>query len=208
MTKTINPVIENIVSIIKSSNLTFEERLAVVQDVKIIKQYYKSDKMDLLSGLNKINETISKTKGCNVKFISYVGESIKDLREELSPQLMKSLCEADENIGADKEGNLQKGEGESELDFKKRQEEQEKIQDKNVDAFQQAQEKMKKGETKPLAKALRAKGMSQQELADKLDVHKSTISRLKTGKRNPSFEMMAELGETLGSVENLFPELK
>jgi transcriptional regulator with XRE-family HTH domain len=82
------------------------------------------------------------------------------------------------------------------------------MQSQNKDAFQQAQDKMKKGETKPMAKALRAKGMSQQELADKLNVHKSTISRLKTGKRNPSFEMMSELGDALGSVENLFPELK
>jgi DNA-binding XRE family transcriptional regulator len=205
MTKIINPIIESIVNTIKSSNLTLEERLAVVQDVKIIKQYYKYDKMDLLNGLNKINETISKEKDCNVKFVSYVKESIKNLREELAEKLMKPIFEAE---GADKEGNLQKGEGESDLDFKKRQEKQEKVQTKNVDEFEKAQEKMKKGETKPLAKALRAKGMSQQELADKLDVHKSTISRLKTGKRNPSFEMMAELGETLGSVENLFPELK
>ena len=206
-----NTVIEHIVNTIKAGKLTFEERLAVVQDVGIIKKYYKSDKMDLLTGLSKITVTESKdAKPHVVKFNSYVTESIKSLREELAERLMKPIFEYAEGgtPGANELGELQKGEGESDLDFKKRGEEQDKIQSKNKDAFQQAQDKMKKGETKPMAKALRAKGMSQQELADKLDVHKSTISRLKTGKRNPSFEMMSELGDALGSVENLFPELK
>ncbi len=312
-----NTVIEHIVNAIKAGNLTFEERLAVVQDVGIIKKYYKSDRIDLLNGLTKIKEAKSRASrklikenslnngftgsfeiidrddgvlipgivnqegftkvdvilgaGVNpedinssevaafqspdntklyfercspedfsknydnyvskglipigfdavtyyqtieefnvamnesknlpthvVKFNNYVATSVKVLREELAEKLMKPIFEAE----------LEKGESESDSDFKKRAVEQDKIQSKNVDEFEKAQEKMKKGESKPLAKALRSKGMSQQELADQLDVHKSTISRIKTGKRNPSFEMMTELGDALGSVENLFPELK
>lgn len=213
MSKPVNPVIERIINIIKSSRLTFEERLAVIQDINIIKKYYVSDKMDLFTGLSKIEETISHAdykEAHVVKFETYVRESIKSIREDIAERLMKPVFEADEMgaVGADQSGNLQKSEGESDLDFKKRGEEQSKVQDKNMGEFEKAQQKMKKGETKPMAKALRAKGMSQQELADELGVHKSTISRLKTGKRMPSFEMMADLGNTLGSVENLFPELK
>ncbi|CAK0748368.1 hypothetical protein CCP1ISM_20026 [Azospirillaceae bacterium] len=204
-----NQVIEHIVNVIKSSNLTFEERLAVVQDTKLISKYYSSDKMDLLTGLNKIQETISKESVDNapafkVKFNSYVNQSVKVLREDLAPRLMKPICELASNVT----DMMQKGEGESDMDFKERMKGQEEVQDKNKDEFEKAQDKMKKGESKPLAKALRSKGMSQQELADHLDVHKSTISRLKTGKRKPSFELMSELGDTFGSVENLFPELK
>lgn len=203
-----NPVIEHIVKAIKASNLTFEERLAVVQDTKLISKHYNSDKMDLLTGLTKIQETIAKENNdasFKVKFSAYVNGSVKSLREDLAPRLMKPIFEDDKSSVVD---NMEKNENESDADFKNRVKDQEEVQGKNKDEFEKAQNKLKKGESKPLAKALRSKGMSQQELADHLDVHKSTISRIKTGKRNPSFELMSELGDTFGSVENLFPELK
>ena len=65
----------------------------------------------------------------------------------------------------------------------------------------------KKGETRPLAKSLRAKGMTQDELAQAADVDKSTISRIKLGVRKPSFELIKKLSDVFGNVQSLFPEL-
>lgn len=207
MSKKINPVVEHIVKVIKAGNLTMEERFAVIQDLNLIKKHFSCDKMDLLTGLSKIVISESSITYI-VKFNNYVKESIKCLREDLASRLMKPIFEAEDDIKKDISDNMEKGENESDADFKARMKDQEKIQGQNKDEFEKAQEKLKKGETKPLAKALRAKGMNQQELADRLDVHKSTISRIKTGQRKPSYDLMANLSDTFGSVENLFPELR
>lgn len=57
-------------------------------------------------------------------------------------------------------------------------------------------------------KAITASGLTQSELADKIDVDKSTISRYKHDVRKPSYDSLAELIDTLGyQAEDLFPEL-
>lgn len=49
-----------------------------------------------------------------------------------------------------------------------------------------------------LAGQMRARRMSQQQLADRSLVHRSTISRLLSGDRSPSFETASQLAHALG----------
>lgn len=69
---------------------------------------------------------------------------------------------------------------------------------KNKEKFEKEAEKRKKGEQSPIAKAARSKGETQDEMADEIDVHKSTISRYKTGTRKPSFDTMKKLSKHYG----------
>lgn len=71
---------------------------------------------------------------------------------------------------------------------------------------------IKKGEESNIAKAIRRKGKSQEEVADIVGVHKSTISRLKQYKnkskgRKPSYDLLKKLTRLLGQPTSLFPDL-
>lgn len=64
----------------------------------------------------------------------------------------------------------------------------------------------------PLERGLKATGMTQEKIADRVGVHSSTISRYKkqygSGKRRPSFKTLKKLTSATGkSPEQLFPEL-
>jgi len=69
---------------------------------------------------------------------------------------------------------------------------------KNKEKFEKEADKRKKGEQSPIAKAARSKGETQDDMADEIDVHKSTISRYKTGSRKPSFDTMKKLAKHYG----------
>lgn len=69
---------------------------------------------------------------------------------------------------------------------------------KNKEKFDKEAEKRKKGENSPIAKAARSKGDNQNDMADEVGVHKSTISRIKTGKRDPSFGLLKKIKATYG----------
>lgn len=68
----------------------------------------------------------------------------------------------------------------------------------NKEKFEKENEKKRKKEHAPLAKAIKSKGYSQDEAADILDVDKSTISRIKTGTRKPSFDLMRKMSIKFG----------
>lgn len=69
---------------------------------------------------------------------------------------------------------------------------------KNKEKFEKEGEKRKKSEQAPIAKAARSKGESQNDMADGVDVDKSTISRWKTGNRHPSFDSLKRLSDRYG----------
>lgn len=57
----------------------------------------------------------------------------------------------------------------------------------------------------PLAIARRAKGLTQEELADLVGVTQPTIARLEAGKKPPSLRLALRISSVLGfSVEELF----
>lgn len=90
---------------------------------------------------------------------------------------------------------------------KEREQEREEESEKNKEEFAADNIAKAKNQNAPLAKALRAQGMSQDEAADALDVDKSTISRIKSGVRKPSYELLKKMSGKFGSIDNLFPEL-
>jgi len=83
--------------------------------------------------------------------------------------------------------------------FEDEEKDQEGIQKKNAEKIDISMKRKKKSEQSPLAKAIRSKGDSQSNAADKIGVDKSTISRIKTGKRRPSFDTMKELSDMYGT---------
>lgn len=90
---------------------------------------------------------------------------------------------------------------------KEREEEREAESEKNKEEFADQNIAKAKNQNAPLAKALRAQGVSQDEAADILDVDKSTISRIKSGSRKPSFDLLKKMNGKFGSIDSLFPEL-
>jgi hypothetical protein len=70
---------------------------------------------------------------------------------------------------------------------------------------------VKKHEDVPLAKALKAAGKTQAELAKEIGVQPPEISRYKSKvpgiARRPSFKSMVRLQKALGTITKLFPEL-
>jgi len=57
--------------------------------------------------------------------------------------------------------------------------------------------------------ALERSPQNQEQIADKVDVHPSTISRIKKGSRNPSLRTLKALSKaTRTSATNLLPDLK
>lgn len=46
--------------------------------------------------------------------------------------------------------------------------------------------------------ARKAKGLTQKELADKLDISEGALSQYENGKREPDFETLLKIGELLG----------
>jgi len=57
---------------------------------------------------------------------------------------------------------------------------------------------------KRLAEARKIRGMTQQQLADALDVHVTTIAKIETGVRKPSFELLLKIAQILNvSVDYL-----
>lgn len=76
-------------------------------------------------------------------------------------------------------------------------EEDDKAND-NKKAFEKEAEKQKKSEQSPIAKAKRAKGQTQDDMAASTSVDKSTISRWKTGTRKPSFDNLKKIKKQYG----------
>lgn len=58
-------------------------------------------------------------------------------------------------------------------------------------------------------RTIKATGLDQSELADKVGVDKSTISRYKHGDRVPSYDSLADLVDATGfQASDMFPELQ
>ena len=68
---------------------------------------------------------------------------------------------------------------------------------------------MKKHEGTPFAKAIKDIAPDQEKIADRTDVHPSTVSRWKSGIRKPQFDNLKKVSKSTGKrAEILFPSLK
>ena len=201
---------DNVAKIIKEAKLSVYEGIGVIQDLGIIEKCEKVSSVDILNGYKKIKE-LMETKDINdmdlfqVEFTNIVNELFTEFNIEHGYKNIKPIMEF---AGSDKGANVERGESESDPEFLKRKREADKSQGQKEKDFSDEHAGQKKNESEPLAKALRSKGLSQNELADKLNMNKSTISRLKSGERMPSFDTLQKLADTFGSVENIFPALK
>lgn len=201
--------LNKIVNIIVESNLTISERIGIIQDLGIVKQHVKVDPIDTLNGYKKVKDLLeSKIMDLfEIDFHNIVEDLFTEYNTEHGYKTIKPVIL--EIASPEEKGKrVVQGEGETEPEFQKRKGEAEKEQAQKEKDIDDANIGKKKGENKPLARALRSKGLSQNELAKKLDVNKSTISRLKLGDRDPSFELMTDLTRILGSADSLFPELR
>ena len=73
----------------------------------------------------------------------------------------------------------------------------------------QAMEPKKKYEETPFARALQAQAKEQEEIADRVDVDPSTVSRWKSRTRKPSFDNLRKAVKAVGTqASTLWPELK
>jgi DNA-binding transcriptional regulator YiaG len=182
-------------------NLTPIGRLAVLQDLgfvdvadihpKVLKESYQ-----ILQDAITITENSSEFE---CEFFDSIPESIRQINATYGPILIEKMV---------------KKEGESEEEFKKRKKESDEEQKGKKENFGSKFAGNKKSEQAPLAKALRSKGMSQQDLADRLNVSKTTVSRWKQGGdapnergRNPSYKNLEDLAAMFGSVDSIFPAL-
>ena len=152
--------------------------LANINDKNII------SKEEKYFAYKKLYESIMNEEDVFKQMLSnYFYNEYRKLRNDLGCKVMNSIFEEDEK---------EKTREELEKDIKKKKENAEEEARKKM-------EKSKKSEQEPLAKAIRSKGDDQNDAADKLGVHKSTISRIKSGVRDPSFDLLQDISKTYGS---------
>ena len=70
-------------------------------------------------------------------------------------------------------------------------------EEKSKDASEKHKQDASK-KTDPIKKAVRSKGEDQTDMADKMGVHKSTISRWSSGSRKPSFDNLQDIKKKYG----------
>lgn len=177
-------------------NLSPIERIAVLQDMGIINGVLEIHPGELKDAYQILQSNIAIDENSGdfeCQFFDSLSDSIKYINATYGPQLINE--------------KLIKREGESEAEFEKRKKESEQKQAGKEKEFVKQHAGVKKAEQAPLAKSLRSKGISQQDLADRLGVSKTTVSRWKTGIRNPNFENLEDLATMFGSVDSIFPEL-
>jgi DNA-binding transcriptional regulator YiaG len=173
------PKISFLFETIKNSNMTIEERIGVAQDLKLMDEYFDVSELTILDGYNKMIKNIHS----------------RDIEESHELEIANMLNETyDEKI-------INNSIISKVIDpiFEAEDKKDDKKEDKKKDKGQEDKE--------PLARALRSKGESQSDLAGDVGVHKSTVSRWKTGTRKPSFDALVDIKKKLGSVTSIFPEL-
>lgn len=161
-----------IVEMLNRSGLSTMGKLAVMADLGNIKHNFSDRELfESFRLLHLANESYEETDDFGKDVFSFVANRYKDLRVQLGHKVMRDIVyEATES-------------------------EEEKAKEKELE---KEGEKKKKKEQAPLAKAMRSKGFSQNQTADALDVDKSTISRIKTGVRKPSFDLMQKISSRFG----------
>jgi DNA-binding XRE family transcriptional regulator len=175
-------------------HLNVVERAAVLQDMGIINNINIHPKI-LKEAYQKLQNNMIITESSNTlecQFFDSIPESISLINQKYGPLLIEKL---------------EQREGESKAEFEKRKKESEKEQKGKEENFVDMHSGETKYGNKPLAKAMRARDMSQQEVADAADVDKSTINRVLSGIRKPGFALIKKLSKLFGSIRNIFPEL-
>jgi len=175
-------------------NIDYDSRIIVMCELANIKHKYNNvEKLNAFRKVRRIFETMDfdKITKPQRQLFTICEDNIINLRNKLGPDALISISEADTANTS--------GRREEEQQDKQKEDDQEKIQADNQEEFRKESEKRKKSEQAPLAKAIRSKGENQDAAADKLDVDKSTISRIKTGERKPSFELMQKLKNSYGA---------
>ena len=173
---------ENLIDTLKM--LPINDRIIILSDIASIKHSFSvKESLDAYRKLRMIfeNSDFMNLSQNHRKLFSICEDNLFNLRSSLGVDAMILLNEDEKE------------------DEKEREKEQKEIEKKNKEEFEKESEKRKKAEQEPIAKILRAKGDSQNDAASNLDVHKSTISRWKTGTRNPSFENMKDLKDVYGA---------
>ena len=156
--------------------------LCDIADIDTRNAYSNLDRLSTFRKLVKITEGVDDEFGKTISDFSY--DRYRQLRKSIGSDAMRSV----RVIGEDEE--------EKSRDTKER--EEKKRKEENEEETELKNKEGKKKEQAPLAKALRSKGEDQEEAANKLDVDPSTISRIKTGVRRPSFELMQKMAKTYG----------
>ena len=192
---TTKPMAKAVINLLVKGQFTLAERIAAAAFVVGINEGAPADRF---SALKKLSETEITNESSPI-----IEKIVNGAREEyftMIPMMedhdfgMKPISEDGTELTKRPKEGEKNDSSESHKEF-------EGSEDSRNNPFQ------KKGETRPLAKGLRAKGMTQDELADAADVDKSTISRIKLGVRKPSFDLMKKLSDVFGDVQSLFPEL-
>lgn len=156
--------------------------LGDLADLPEIEQMFT--KSEMINGYRKlVHLTENNQEGVGEFFSNFVYDRYRSLRSELGHEAMVNLNPI-----------MEKEEESRDTEETKR-----KKMAKDAEEKGKADVQMKKkAEKAPLAQAIRSKGEDQSDAADKLDVDKSTISRIKTGTRKPSFDLMKKMSRNYG----------
>lgn len=181
---------KNLIDTLKK--LPVDDRMIILSDLAEIKHNYSVK--ESLNAYRNLRSIFEQSDFMNLsqnhrKLFSICEDNLFMLRRKLCCEAMVPLNEdiSDED------------EDEDEQEQKERERDKEEQERKNIEKFEKEAEKSKKDEQAPLAKALRGKGDNQDDAAELLDVHKSTISRWKTGTRNPNFDNLQDLKNKYGA---------
>jgi transcriptional regulator with GAF, ATPase, and Fis domain len=166
-------------------NFDFNDSLMFMLDIANIDNDLFNKKEKLL-GYKKLSNLKEDNDDFSNMLSNFAYSRYRELRSEVGSGALMSF-----NTTIYEEDEDEKSRDAKEIENKKKSEEDEK-------EFTKENEKKKKAEQNPLSKALRTKGHDQDEAAEKLDVDKSTISRIKTGTREPSFELMKKMSDIYG----------
>lgn len=157
------------------SNANIDDKVIILSDLANISHSYKS---------GEIFETYRKLRNvCE----SWELEEIDDFRSQIHEFVDEQYKNVRNKLGANAIMMVRAIAEDSEDDEKN-----------NKKEFEKGAKKKHKGDNSPIAKAARSKGENQNDMANSIDVDKSTISRIKTGTRRPGFDTLKKLAQKYG----------
>jgi DNA-binding XRE family transcriptional regulator len=173
-------IVKEFVSIFK--NLDIDSRVILMSDIAGMKHGYN------------MKESLSAYRGLKSVCESWDFDDISQFKRDIFTFCEENLFNLRFELGADAMLVV-----EDDAKDKQKEKDKEEKARKNKEEFDKKREQQKKSEQSPLKKAIVSKGEDQDDAAEVLDVDKSTISRIKTGTRKPSFDLMKQMKKHYGA---------
>lgn len=160
-------------------NFDKNKRIMVLCDIANINEDHYKDKLEMLETYRSITEMTESSDDDFIQDIhNFAYSRYRDLRLNLGPDAMLNVELFKEEDDKD------------DKDDKDNKDDKDKKSDKDEKEYDQSMA--------PLVKAIKSKGDSQANVAHSLGVDPSTISRIKHGVRDPSFDLLQKMANKFG----------